>query len=384
MKLKKKTIMAASLITGVVMLTTSAFANYVNSSGYEDCKRAIKRLLKEDNYTMTIEADFLIDEQSMGTFKFTQLLDADGDVKLNWFIDEYDTERSFTSREYFQDGELVRISKYRDETESYYIDDENPDLHHFFKINEEDEKTVNKAIRFVELFADMIVGDLKNNMLLIDSDDVCDTYAINLESYQMPELISAGLSLMGSANANPEYYGYRAEELADMTTFEIAERDPMFLLGEEPVIDSVNLQVKIDHSGRILDVTGDFTILGTDYNGTPHTLKFIASGSVSDYDTTVPERVDLTGKPVRRASQWREERIAFIDKELADEDLTEEDIENLNEEKEALLEEIERIAQGKDAEEAVEVEINTDENSSPVVVTSFPESTSSSSVVIIN
>ena len=48
MKFNKKSIMAISLVVGAVMLSTSAFANYINSSGYTACKEAGKKLLKEN------------------------------------------------------------------------------------------------------------------------------------------------------------------------------------------------------------------------------------------------------------------------------------------------------------------------------------------------
>jgi len=358
MKFKKKTLMSISLAAGIVMLTTSAFANYVNSSGYDDCKRALKNLLKETNYTMELDVDLQIDSDTFESVHVKQLLDTDGDVKLNLFTESSDpySANDYQHAEYFQDNNRISYSKYSTENgtdaERYYVQDSDPDsmdelsINHLLEVDANDTETFDKAINFVEIMADMVVGDLKNNMLLIDSDDMYDTYAIDLEDYQMPEIIDAGLSLLGSAAATD--FDYIVDEIDTMTIEEIANYNPFLLIGTDPVVDTAKAQVKIDNEGRIASLSGEITLSGTGYDGNTHSLSLLLALDVTDYGSTVPERIDITGKPVILSSSWRQEKIFDIEYQLENnaEELSEEEIEELNEEKAELEAEIEEIEAG--------------------------------------
>lgn len=389
MKLNKKCMMAVSAIVSVVMLSTGAFANYVNTSGYNDCKRALKNLLNERNYTMDIKCNMYVDDKNIAEAGFKQLLNLDSDVKMNQFQTEKSDSRSYVSQVYFQDGEKIYKTDYevlndedyrRSPAEFYYtIDDENPNIGYLFETDEDDKKMVDNIVKFTELAADMIVGDLKNNMILVENDTAKNVYALNLESYQIPEIITSGLAVLGSAETN-DYQNIQSVD--EKTLQDMIESNPMLLVGEEPVIDSATANVVLGKDGKLYSAEGEFSLSGSDYLGNPHSFRFTLNIDISDYGTTQPQRIDYSGKFVQRQSRWREDRIEMINRLLeSDTDIySEEELEDLKEERDSLISYVEE----KKAEaEKADTEVDETETVETEETTSFPAENSSSSIGVI-
>lgn len=393
MKMNKKAVMAVSLVVGAIMLTTSAFANFVNSSGYDNCKNSLKKMIGDRNHTLDMRYEMFVDDTSIGLATYKELLNLDSDdSKLNLV---YTTENQDYRRQentYFQDGERISKTTYEDLTgendtseyyhgREYYIDDLDPNVGYLFEINDaEDEKTVEKIVRFAELGCDLIVGDLKNNVILVDSDDEKDTYAIDLTSYQIPEIVSAGMSLI-FAEGNSYYMENKPADVDEMMRDE-----PLALLGTDPVIDGGKATVTIDSEGRMLNIYGELSVSGTDPFGNDHTFKMVVDINGSDYGTTVPERIDITGKAVERASKWRENRVKNIEDMLAVDDLDSETREDLQDELEELKQTLEDIANGNMDEGTDEKAVETTEvteNPDGSVEVKIADDANSSSIGII-
>jgi hypothetical protein len=70
--------------------------------------------------------------------------------------------------------------------------------------------------------------------------------------------------------------------------------DPLTALGEDPIVKSASLRFTIDNTGRLLDAVGAVTLSGRNGSGEIHTATLDLSLKVSDYGTTVPQRLDLS------------------------------------------------------------------------------------------
>ncbi|MCX7715390.1 MAG: hypothetical protein N2171_06655 [Clostridia bacterium] len=335
----KKRITAISMAVGIVMLAGSAFANYVDAGGYTACKNAAKNFLKEQNYTLNMDAQILFDGQMINQSTVKELYDKNGDVKLN-HSDEFKSivngvEDSYSSESYYQDGERI-IKQYTGGErayESYYVNDEPkpyPYIGNMFGISDEDVQTVDKAVRFGELAADLVVGDLKNNLILVESTDEKDTYAIDLAGYQIPDIINAGLSLVFSQQMA------HSSSLSEEDIARNEEANKFMLLGTDPVISSVKGDVSLDKEGRLSSINAEFVLSGTDRRGNAHEAAFKMSVNISDYGTTQPVRFDLSGKKVQRSSTWEKDRIEEIENMLESRNLSKEDRENYEKELESL------------------------------------------------
>jgi hypothetical protein len=84
------------------------------------------------------------------------------------------------------------------------------------------------TVRFMELFADLIVGDLKNNLALSEADGI-KTISGTLNASQIPEIYNAGLSLLftrSQANAfiTPSDVNFEPEPNSTQTQEEIELR----------------------------------------------------------------------------------------------------------------------------------------------------------------
>lgn len=345
---KKRMTLAVSLVVGIVTLSSAVLANFANSNGYTVYKNAIKDLLKEENYTLNLKATLAVDGQEIGTAAVKELVDKNGDVKHNMFTSssEAGSEES-KSAMYYQDGMWIH---YREEEGAYAMDEPNPypekgylfDMGQFTnRVNgQEDTETAEKMIHFVELLSDMVVGDLKNNFVYISDDGNRYNYAINLDSFQIPELYNAGLSAMFSAAYTGNNNGYDQSQ------------DPLVQLGMDPVVKNANCAVSVDDKGRMLENNIDITLEG---NG--HSISVKIDGTVGEYGTTQPERLDLSSVKTEYTSEQTAKRISELEKLLEKDSLTEDQRENYEHELKYLQKEQSGVSVIGGADSASSIEI---------------------------
>lgn len=307
-KSNKKLVMAASLVLGITVMTSASLANYATSNGYEVGKTALKGLFKNENYSSELSLSMTVDEDVFSDFKVTEKYDRNGDVKRNHTeTDSYSgTSRVYES--YFQDNSEITI--YNKGTK-----DENTYIYHYGNIedlgwmpgrgmfdefageDEEDAERNSKIIRFAELVADTMVGDLKNNVVYVSGDDDSATYEMQLSGMQIPELVNAGVSLLFSERG-------------------IDEDDPIISkLGNDPVIKSVYLTFTVDNENRLSDASFNVTAAG---NG--HEAAVDMSAKIYDYGTTKPEKVDVSSLKNVNTEETAEYTINADDVEIEYED----------------------------------------------------------------
>lgn len=202
---RKHAVTATCLLVGMFMLTTAVYANYDDARGYTNYKDAAKDLMfYQDNFSAKGQMSILVDDEVYATF--------DGELKL----DGEDQFMSAKESSGFESEETTIGSQ----TFSYFKKDNT------YRVSENygtfrggidaDDPSMKKAIRFMELFADTMVGDLKNNFVLASNEDGNRNYSVNVSGSQIPEVINAGLSLMFTAANTNTYY----DENPSMVTFE--------------------------------------------------------------------------------------------------------------------------------------------------------------------
>ena len=283
MKAKNKKItMAIGMAVGVTVLAGAVFAGYNTSNGYEVGKNALKGLMKNENYTANMEFKMSIDGAEIAKSTMTELYDRNGDVSMNR------TEISTSDRTYIDNNtEYKAYSQDGSYISTYYSDGESHTtvykgevgmgkgaFDEFYSTDEEEKNTTNKVVRFVELAADTFVGDLKNNIVYVSGDDDYSTYEISLDAVQIPELVNAGLSAMFSS----------------MNQYD--NEDPYMVLGTDPIVKNFSMKFTVDSEGRLTDGAANITMSGND-----HEAAVDIALTMSDYGTTVPQRVDISKLP---------------------------------------------------------------------------------------
>ena len=278
----KKITMAIGMAVGVTVLAGAVFAGYNTSNGYEVGKNALKGLMKNENYTANMEFKMSVDGTEIAKNNMTELYDRNGDVKLNrtesstsdtTYIDNNTEYKAYTQdgmyiSTYYSDGES-HTTVYKGETGMG-----KGAFDEFYSTDEEEKNTTNKVVRFVELAADTFVGDLKNNIVYVSGDDDYSTYEINLDAVQIPELVNAGLSAMFSS----------------MNQYD--NEDPYMVLGTDPIVKNFSMKFTVDSEGRLTDGAANITMSGHD-----HEAAVDIALTMSDYGTTVPQRVDIATLP---------------------------------------------------------------------------------------
>ncbi len=185
---KKHGITALAMVLGVVMLTGSVYANYDDAKGYSTLKKNVKNLiLEEDNFS----------------FEANLSVDVDGrEISTGYHEFKLDGKNSYSKNKDF-DGQGMEEYSIKDIAYRKYDEDEEKgeDVYHkghFYSFRDslnENPNEVKKAVRFTELLADAVVGDLKNNFVIESKKEGERTYLIDVSGNQIPELINAGLGM---------------------------------------------------------------------------------------------------------------------------------------------------------------------------------------------
>lgn len=215
---RKHAVTATCLIAGMFVLTSAVYANYDDSRGYTNYKDAVKDLvLYQDNFTADGEMSVLIDGKEMATMKGNLKLDGDDYYWQTVSEDSFNQgDNKYENVQVAKDGKSF---SYYPKTNSYTVSDADdnfrPDMN---------DPTVKKSVKFAELFADAMIGDLKNNFVLSSKEGDNRTYSVKVSGSQIPEVVNAGISLMFTAannqdNSNPYEVSYENYQKALATYY---------------------------------------------------------------------------------------------------------------------------------------------------------------------
>lgn len=308
--MKKKYFKSALCLgIGAVTLTAAVFANYDNANGYSICKNAAKGMLFETNYTAEVTLDMSIDSKKIVTMESKYQTNGGGNPSR--YSSSYTASRSNPSEEFKTSGYVnirqdnMSANTFKDYdgtshsyTSEYYTAPSGYGSEDDGSIIGDRSEMAERAINFAEVLCDTMVGDLKNSIVLAKSDDNSKTYTVSLTANQMPELVSAGTSLIVASIKNDieSSLSYRDERDTPAPRPENYFWDTM-MAGGEPVIDSVNGSITVDDRGKLTGVTGNLNVIGTGSDGRSHTMEASINLSISDLGSTNIEKVDINKLP---------------------------------------------------------------------------------------
>lgn len=285
---KKKLASVISLAVGVCLFSGAAFASYNTSNGYSVLKKSLINTLKATNYTLSSQFSLSLDDTEL---VYSSIDEKYTDENGGMMMQKY-SERSYE----YNDGAEYGYTNYQNRQMSMQIDSDGGAFiydgvslynNDYFSrtlnggIDMED-KTAQKTIRFIELLADSLIGDIKNNFVYVSGDDTSDTYELKLSTVQIPELFNAGISAMFST-INDSY---------ENTTS--SYDNPFLCLGTEPVIDSVQCTFTVDKEGKITNGVFSASLAGTNDDGKLHKATAECKINISDYGNTTVEIPDIS------------------------------------------------------------------------------------------
>lgn len=218
--MKKRNRITVCLVAGVLILAVSAGAAFGSVNGYSTYKEAVKALaLKTDNVTMAGSMKATLDGKEF--VSMTGEMAIDGKNKSSHVIssefggqknESYDTTIGNTDTWFNADSKY-----YREYT--YDNDQTAEDRNNLLGVSADDEMS-KRMVNFMEIAADTVMGDLKNNFVQLGKDGDKTQYQIEISKDQVPSLVNAGLSLFAYSVAADEgsdwgvyYEDYSASEL---------------------------------------------------------------------------------------------------------------------------------------------------------------------------
>lgn len=217
--MKKRNRITVCLVAGVLILAVSATAAFGSVNGYAKYKNALKDLaLEETNFTAGAKVSMSFDGETVVTMS--------GDYALAGkdYSSHSRTERNGTVQEEY-DTVLNGVNTWFSADKDYYyqsqVDWEETNLLGY----SQDDEMENRLITFMELAADTVVGDLKNNFVEVGSENGSTLYQVNISQSQVPSLVNAGLSLFAysMAETNSEAYQVQFEDY-DQNVFNYYEQ----------------------------------------------------------------------------------------------------------------------------------------------------------------
>lgn len=281
MKLNKKTATILSFALGTVMFTTTAIAQVITKSGYDQLKDSVKYTAEScttelSSYTMDIS---IILKDNTNVIYSQNSLDK-VDVKNG--AKETVTNRLEGSRkteDYNYSDKNSSIFK-NSEQNVYYTSD--------FAVPRENITSKNpfkeKEAADMEKIADALVGNLKDAVVVTEKSDGTKTLSGSLSQAQIPALINAVVSLQSKSQL-----GYRTNNESSMPQ-----------ITNDVFVKEVKGNMVTNKEGFIQSVLGSGVISGKDEKGTEHKLTFELLAKVTSVNSTVVNKPDLSGKKVEK------------------------------------------------------------------------------------
>lgn len=286
MKLRKKTIMGVSLVLGMMLFTTTTFAEITSSNGYQQIKDALK--LSAENCTSkfnnyTISTSFAIKDGETLVFQDDQ----------NNKYDNINCKQELA--ESISDGnQKIENYNYSDKNGTVNYDS-TQGVYHQIKYQSEniDQTKMNNQFKEsgesdIEKIIDALVGNLKDYAVVEQKSDGSKEISGSISESQIPAIVNAVVSY-GVKYKVYDRYPNQLKKLPDITN--------------DVYVKEIKVSVIVDKDGIIQNMVGTGIIEGKDEQSNVHEMTFDVFGKLSDINSTSINQIDLTGKKVVSKTQ---------------------------------------------------------------------------------
>ncbi|WP_028611392.1 hypothetical protein [Paenibacillus harenae] len=280
---KKWMTMGAVFGLGVVMLIASGVSAMAGTSGYDVYKAAIKNSHTVSSVT------------SAGTITVTDngsaILSADLLAKMNHGQDAMSASVNFRAGSeekklsmFKQDGKVIlntgesEVYKQLEAGEAEWQKDEShagPPKH-------------------MESVIDALMGNLKELATVEQSADGGKHASLHMSGSQIPAVVNAVGTL---AISNMADHGQWANANID-SEMHVELMSKMPKLTDRIQVKEINFDADINAENYIEHQTAELVVTGSDEAGTTHEVVITLDFKMSDFNQTVPDTIDLTGKQV--------------------------------------------------------------------------------------
>ncbi len=281
MKFKKKNAMLLSFTVGTLLLATTALADIASKSGYDEFKDALKVTAEQgteklDSFTLDLSMAMKDNGKTLmavnQTTKYDRIKGASESLSSNLDLKGYEN----SSQTYSDKQTTINVSE---SDPTYYVTE-------FPK--ERDDRTFDNPFKEeeaadLEKIADAIVGSLKDHVIVTENKDGSKVLAGSLTEVQIPSLVNA----IASFQLKQEFNGN-------------LNSNNMPHLTKDVFVKEVKGTAEVNQDGVMESILGTAVLSGKDEQGTIHEISLEALVTMTDINSTIVTKPDLTGKKVVR------------------------------------------------------------------------------------
>ena len=184
LRMKKRNRLTICLVAGVLILAVSATAAFGSVNGYSKYKEAVKALaLETDNFTANGTLKMICDGKEV--VHVTEDYAMDGHNMSSHSI----SKDSMGSHEQYETI-LNGVNTWFDVNDRYYYQSEYETDSSSLGGNllgvDQDDEMARRMVNFMEIAADTVVGELKNNFVQVGKEDGATLYQVEIAKNQVP------------------------------------------------------------------------------------------------------------------------------------------------------------------------------------------------------
>jgi hypothetical protein len=294
-KMKKKLVMmGAGLAVGSMLLMTAVYAGIGETPGYDAYKSAIKQTAAVNNVTEKVK--FSVEDNGK------VLLQVDVSAKSNKEAKTGSADITLKSgttehaiQLFHQEDKAILKT---DLSDTYQIVE--PGKVNSERVRAHKAYTEHRDPAFaqeLEKVLDSLVGNLKNDVTLNEVGTGKEV-ALHLEGTQIPAVVNTIGSLLIKASGfdHGEELQFNNDDTLGIRIDDMIKSLPK--LTDDIAIDAVSLNAKVNADNLITNQIASIEISGKDSQGAAHEVTVKFEVSLSEFDHTTPDTIDLTGEKV--------------------------------------------------------------------------------------
>jgi len=296
---KKLMAILGTVAVGGVLLGATAYAAISGTSGYDVYKQAFKNTYAVNSITPKTEVTVKDNGNLLFKVNATSKIDKENkSVSNSVTVTSGDLQKTMDM--YRQDGKTVMKSS---DSSVYNVMEPGKERKHKKEWGEDD----TGWFEDIENVVDALAANIQNHITLNDNPDGTKEVALQLSGNQVPPVINAVASLMvRNAGKEDGHWGNKHRGFA----FDSSLQDKLPKLVDNIRVSRIDVNAKINKDNLIQEQTENLIITGTDANGNTHEVVVTIDTSFSNYNSTIPDKIDLNGKQVKTVSHenYRYER----------------------------------------------------------------------------
>ncbi|WP_088186995.1 hypothetical protein [Desulfosporosinus sp. FKA] len=279
MKLTKKTTMVLSFTLGAMLLATTALADIAAKSGYDQLKDALKVTAAQcsdnlNSFTMDISYDVKDNGKTIANMNQTEKCDRTKNARDEISSEQTINGNKYSNHTYSDQSTMIRVSN---DDPTYYV----TEFTQVRKNNAFSDPFKENSAEDAEKIADAIVGNLKDNVVVTENPDGSKVLSGSLTEVQIPSLINA----LASFEMKQRFNGQDGQ-------------DNVPHLSKDVFVKTIDGTAKVNKDGVMESILGSAVVSGKDEKGTVHDITIEILAKLTDVNSTVVTKPDLSGKKV--------------------------------------------------------------------------------------